>query len=554
MSLLRPGGRRRPAQPARLARRAAGVDGPRRRRGRPAPRLHAAADAAGCTVHLLRRRDRHGRAPRPRLPALVSRRAGRRRPGATRVSWPRSLPPATSTSRSAGARCASVGAIGEAVVLERTAEGQRALVAVNAGREPVDVRSATSTARGSRRSGMRGRSRSSLVSSGVQRVRGARDGEPVVVIDARPESAVYSSRPDRVRRRAARLSRRRRPEQPGRDVALARVGGGQVELLDVLLEHARRREAPDVRGDRRLHELDPGLRQALRRRARTSAARPPPRGSGRGRRRRRHPGRPRRRRLATADGPAVGARPALVPPAVEDGDIDDAVDGRLHAARPRGLERPARVVEPDIDALHEVAGDAHVVVLEDEGTPASLGAWRALEDVADDPLARAVGRVRLAGEDDLDGPLLVPQQARQALLVAEQQRGALVGREPAGEADGQDVRVEDMLDALERRIGEAPWRANWRSSRPRAKTASSRFCRRCAFQSCSSGMASRRSQKRPAGVSSLRASRSAPRSREELGHRPAEPGRRVDAVGDAQDRPSAACPARSRWRSRRGAG
>ncbi len=232
--------------------------------------------------------------------------------------------------------------------------------------------------------------------------------------------------------------------------ALARVGRRQVELLDVLLEHARRREAPDVRGDGRLHQVDPGLRQALR------VALVPAR----------HDlfledavevggiggvlGLLVVERLAAADGPAVGAVPAFVPPAVEDRDVDDAVGGRLHAARAGRFERPARVVQPDVDALHEVARDAHVVVLEDEGTAGQPGRLRALEDVADDALPGPIGGMRLAREDDLDRALLVPQQPRQPLLVAEQERRSLVGREAAGEADGQDVRVEHALDALER--------------------------------------------------------------------------------------------------------
>ena len=47
--------------------------------------------------------------------------------------------------------------------------------------------------------------------------------------------------------------------------------------------------------------------------------------------------------------------PALVPPAVEHGAVDDAVHGRLHAAGAGRLEGPPRVVEPDVDALDQVA-------------------------------------------------------------------------------------------------------------------------------------------------------------------------------------------------------
>ena len=51
----------------------------------------------------------------------------------------------------------------------------------------------------------------------------------------------------------------------------------------------------------------------------------------------------------------------------------------------------------------------------------------------------------LAGEDDLDRSVGVPQQAREAVHVGEQ-AGALVRREPPGEPDRQDAGVEDRVD------------------------------------------------------------------------------------------------------------
>ena len=57
----------------------------------------------------------------------------------------------------------------------------------------------------------------------------------------------------------------------------------------------------------------------------------------------------------------------------------------------------------------------------------------------------------LPGEDDLDRPVGVPQQPGEAVHVGEQQPGALVRREPAGEADRQHARVEDGLDLGEDR-------------------------------------------------------------------------------------------------------
>ena len=51
----------------------------------------------------------------------------------------------------------------------------------------------------------------------------------------------------------------------------------------------------------------------------------------------------------------------------------------------------------------------------------------------------------LAGDDDLDGPVLGQQQGLQPLPVAEQQVGPLVGGEAAGEADGEHARVEGLV-------------------------------------------------------------------------------------------------------------
>ena len=59
--------------------------------------------------------------------------------------------------------------------------------------------------------------------------------------------------------------------------------------------------------------------------------------------------------------------------------------------------------------------DPHVVVLEDEDPAAELGRPRPPEDLLDHGLARPVGGMGLAGEDELDGPVRVGQQARQPL-------------------------------------------------------------------------------------------------------------------------------------------
>ena len=164
---------------------------------------------------------------------------------------------------------------------------------------------------------------------------------------------------------ARSLRRRRSPGGAG--------AARQVHPLDVLVEHPRRREPPERRAP------STGASSSTQVAGRPSASplvvarhdlllEDPVEVLGVG------PvlGRLVRVRLAAADRPAVVAGPALVPPAVEDADVDDAVRRGLHAARPRRLERPARVVEPDVDAGDEIAGDPDVVVLEDEDPAAQL--------------------------------------------------------------------------------------------------------------------------------------------------------------------------------------
>ena len=239
--------------------------------------------------------------------------------------------------------------------------------------------------------------------------------------------------------------------------------------------------------------------------------------------------------LATADGPAVVVGEALVPPAVEDADVRDAVLGRLHPGRARRLQRSSRVVEPDIDPLDEVAPDSHVVVLEDEDPAAHLRRARDLEDLLDDLLSRAVGGVRLAGEDHLERALGVPEHPGQPVDVGEQQSRPLVGREPAGEPDGQDRRVERGIELGQhgRRLpvpGELaaqPALGEMRELALLAQVRVPQVARRDALDALPEAALLRgRVEVVEVGVEV---------ALEQVRDRGADPGGSVDAVGDAQD-------------------
>src|SRR5215203_4850787 len=140
------------------------------------------------------------------------------------------------------------------------------------------------------------------------------------------------------------------------------------------------------------------------------------------------------------DEEAVAAGVTLGPPAVADADVDGAVHRRLHAAGAAGLERLAWRVQPDVAALDEIVRHVQVVVIDEGDTATEGGVTGVAVDALQDALAAVVGRMGLAGEDDLHRPPRVVEDAGQPLRIAEHQLGPLVGREAAREADGQDVR------------------------------------------------------------------------------------------------------------------
>ena len=69
--------------------------------------------------------------------------------------------------------------------------------------------------------------------------------------------------------------------------------------------------------------------------------------------------------FAVFDGPAGGVfGAAFDPPAVEDGERGDAVEGGLHAGGAGGFVGAAGGVDPDVDALGEESAELPVVVFD----------------------------------------------------------------------------------------------------------------------------------------------------------------------------------------------
>ena len=81
--------------------------------------------------------------------------------------------------------------------------------------------------------------------------------------------------------------------------------------------------------------------------------------------------------------------------------------------------------------------------------PGQFAVLAEVDDLLDEPFAFVVARMRLAGEDELDGPLLVVREFHDVVELLENQRRAFVGGEPARETDGQRVGIQQMVEADE---------------------------------------------------------------------------------------------------------
>jgi hypothetical protein len=80
--------------------------------------------------------------------------------------------------------------------------------------------------------------------------------------------------------------------------------------------------------------------------------------------------------------------------------------------------------------------------------PCQFAVLAQMDDLLDEPFAVVVARMRLAGKDELHGPLLVAREFHDVVELLENQRRALVGGEPAREADGQRVGIQQAVERM----------------------------------------------------------------------------------------------------------
>src|SRR5207253_1136884 len=106
------------------------------------------------------------------------------------------------------------------------------------------------------------------------------------------------------------------------------------------------------------------------------------------------------------------------PPAVKDAQVQSAIAADFHAAGSRRFQRAARVVQPYVDALHEIAGDVHVVIFEEHNAAAKFRTPSDVQNLGDQFFAAMVARVCLAGEDELHRTLFVIENGGEAIQIA----------------------------------------------------------------------------------------------------------------------------------------
>ena len=164
------------------------------------------------------------------------------------------------------------------------------------------------------------------------------------------------------------------------------------------------------------------------------------------------------------DRPAVLAVVPLVPPAVEDGEVQRAVERGLHARRAARLERAQRVVQPDVHAPVEVARHRDVVVGQEGDAVAHRRVVGEAHHLLDELLAAVVGGVALAGDHDL----------HRAVRMQQQWRAACRGRAASASAacrTGRAGRSRWSARPGRRRSPSSPARPRWRRARATRRAA-----------------------------------------------------------------------------------
>ena len=153
-------------------------------------------------------------------------------------------------------------------------------------------------------------------------------------------------------------------------------------------------------------------------------------------------------RPTRADGETIQAVIGLRPPAIQNRKIEAAVQNHFLTAGSGRFQRPPGVIQPHINALHQVSPHVDVVILDENEAVGKLAVTHKLRDLLEDALAGFVAGMGLSGENKLHGAFGIVGQRGQHLDIGQNQVGALIGGKAAGKSDGQGVGAQNAAQAL----------------------------------------------------------------------------------------------------------
>src|SRR6202011_5965021 len=122
----------------------------------------------------------------------------------------------------------------------------------------------------------------------------------------------------------------------------------------------------------------------------------------------------------------------LIEPAIEDAEIQDAVQARLHTASTTSLLPAPGSVEPKVDSLDHLTANPQSVVLDENDVSGELGIVRQLHYLTNQHFSGMVLGMSFPCNQNLDRPICACQDAPQPLDVAEKKSGTLIGCKTAG--------------------------------------------------------------------------------------------------------------------------
>ena len=143
-----------------------------------------------------------------------------------------------------------------------------------------------------------------------------------------------------------------------------------------------------------------------------------------------------------ANRPTIAPVIGFWPPAIEDRAVDDTIQAGLLAAGAAGLVWATGCVQPDIDAMNEIACNAHVVFFEEHNPARKAILLRHLIDLLNEDLAWMIGGMGLAGKHNLDWAIAAIDDIPQPISIAEQQCGPFVGRKATRKPNRQGILIE----------------------------------------------------------------------------------------------------------------